>query len=336
MSGFSLTHSLPAAVCLFVTGIATARAGVLVEEGTPEPAAQLSTYGMQVSVERAIHGVLPHAWRAVLQPGIALPGKVSWDPHDTWITVLRRISSHSDAGFLIDWNTREIYVRSVSTTLEDAGERERTRRAATTPLPQFTVAPKANSTIAPPTEPVLENVPPVVSLKVTSETESPAQVPLDSTPPQLHPEPLPVAVADSLPAIEVSEPEGQTDFEPRSFSGVSVREPLVALARRHGVTLHFDIADFTLPGALTLMFTEDLAADMELLERALGPKFPLEIAHFREEKELRVRAGAQASFRSLAKRPQAPVARRSLLSRLLVHTFDAGGKAFEARRESVK
>src|ERR1700724_3322219 len=109
---------LPSLPCLMLAallssvGSSTALAQGLLHDGTPEVVETLSTYGMQVNLERAIHSVLPPGWQCVVAPDVSLTGKVSWGPNDTWLGVLARISARADAGLLVDWNAHEVVVRT--------------------------------------------------------------------------------------------------------------------------------------------------------------------------------------------------------------------------------
>jgi hypothetical protein len=91
---------------------------------------------------------------------------------------------------------------------------------------------------------------------------------------------------------------------------------LDAVAKRHGLTLLYEAREQRLPGPVTLMFGDDLAADLSLLAQALGPRVPLQITEFRAEKQLLVRDAFVGSFSSLAARPLAPPPpKRTLLAR---------------------
>jgi len=357
------------AALLSSAGSPPALAQGLLHDGTPQAVGTLSTYGMQVSLERAIHSVLPPGWQFDVAPDVSLTGKVSWGPNDTWLGVLARISARTDAGILVDWNAHEVVVRPRAATLEDAAERERVRQAASTPLPKFPASTAVSSASVPAqTAPTADQhaALPTRATSLASERSSveraaaatvspdpgaphssiPAKASLASglsNSAQLADRPIKSEVRpehssgsidrgdvidqgsspighstsasnerSSLPASDVSRP--QPDAGPaRAFSGTSVRVPLEALAARHGLTLLYQAREQRLPGPVTLMFGDDLPADVSLLAQALGPLIPLDITEFRAEKHLLVRDGNVAKFVSLASRPVSPPPPKSTL-----------------------
>jgi len=271
--------------------------GVVLETGTPQMPSELSTYGMQVETERAIYSVLPQSWHATFESGVALRGKVSWDPNDTWLSVLRRIGDQVDAGILIDWDARKVMVRHASATPGDASEREKVRQAAITPLP--------------PLEPSASQREEQRQLPASQEASALAKHPAIAA--GAAGESEAGAIAEGRPARAAA----LANSPARAFSRVSVRVPLEVLAARHDLTLRFESEEFVLPGPVTLMLGAFLEDDVELLERALGPQFSLAIVHFRADKELAVKRADSASFVSLEARPKQEAVARPFFTRLL-------------------
>lgn len=103
--------------------------------------------------------------------------------------------------------------------------------------------------------------------------------------------------------------------EPRAFNRTPLREPFEALAECHGLTLIYEAGNMNLPGPVTLMFGESLAADIELINRALGPTRHLEVIEYWRDQELIVKTAPTNSFVSLEGRPVIPE-RRPLFARV--------------------
>lgn len=85
----------------------------------------------------------------------------------------------------------------------------------------------------------------------------------------------PAMAGDGVGAASTQVRTVQLDAGPaRAFSGVSLSVPLQALAAAHGLRLTLKIGDRPLPGPVTLLLDENLAADVARLAAALGPIGP--------------------------------------------------------------
>jgi hypothetical protein len=131
----------------------------------------------------------------------------------------------------------------------------------------------------------------------------------------------PAMATDAAGAASTQVRTVQLDAGPaRAFSGVSVTVPLRALAAAHGLRLTSEIGDRPLPGPLTLLLEEDLAADVARLAAALGPTGPFfTVTIYRASHEMVVvQANDKTALHVVAARA---VPKRSLMARMF------GGKA---------
>ena len=294
-------HRTPLRSAVFVSLLLGAAAapsfGDVFHVGEQVAAPALSTYGMQVPPSRALRGILPADWRLQVEPGVTLSEKVSWGPSDTWLTVLERVATRAGADAYVDWSTRTIVLRLAGKQIGStpAPSRATGVRASDTPAPETTAIPTAPAAEAPHQRPT---PPPPVPLP------SPSLEPIEVD------VPVPAVDVDALVIASSKSPAGPA----RAFNRAPLREPLEALAQRHGLTLIYEAGDISLPGPLTLMLGEDLGEDLKLLERALGPTVPLSITLYRAEKELVVGlSDGEPFFASVDARPQP---KPSILARL--------------------
>lgn len=109
MPGMSLRSAVLLALVLGGSAVPSLAAS-LKQEGAPQPASALSTYGMNVEVHRAINGLLPDGWELVMGPGAELSGTVSWGPKDTWIKALENAASKAKSDITLNWDTKQVLI----------------------------------------------------------------------------------------------------------------------------------------------------------------------------------------------------------------------------------
>jgi len=239
---------------------------------------------MHVDAERALRGVVPAGWQIVMEPDTVLNGRVSWSPADTWIDVLDRIAERSRADLRVNWGTQQVFVSAMKAAPAKPAE---VVNNGVSPVEE----PHNTKAFEPATDPADAASATTTAVAAQTTTASPA----------------PTEKATQAPAVSPAGPA-------RAFNRTPLRAPLEALAQRHGLTLIYNMGDVSLPGPVTLMLGDELSADIELLNRALGPGTQLEIIEYRAEKELVVSPGCSNSFVSLPGR--SALEKRSLFARL--------------------
>lgn len=273
MTCLSLRSAVLASLLLGAAALPSVAAPIQ-HEGVVQPVAPLSTYGMQVDIERALRGVVPTDWQVVVDSGNALSGRVSWGPTDTWLDVLKRIADGSQVDVRVDWDTREVIVSEPKATPE--GTANIASKKVESHVSEGTLERSSPEAVA---REMVDKVAESVSTEKPSEQAR-------------------VSVSSASAESKVS-PAGPA----RAFNRTPLRAPLEALAERYGLTLIYNMEHVVLPGAVTLMLDGNLAGDIDLLHRALGQHTRLEIVEYRSEKELVVTPGISNSFVSLEARP---------------------------------
>jgi len=264
---------------------------------------------MQATIPVALNTILPKGWSTIIAPGVALPGRVSWAPTDTWLDTLSRIANRTDAGFLVDWSERKLIVHSVSETMQLVAQIEQIRQQATVPLPAFTQQHSAVATAVPvsppPSSTSQSNVPVTPATAAVPSVQSVSQV---ASPP----------AHQETPSVSNVRHQAAAPVDPaRSFTSQSIREVLTVLAEHYHLRLEWQGPDYPLPGPVTLRLRGDLEEDVALLQRALGPVAPLAVIYYLNSQELVVQRAEQSTYTVFESRPTPPVARPSLWARLV-------------------
>jgi len=286
-------------------------AGTLLQDGNPSKPSQLTTYGMQVPTAQALQTILPSGWTAVVAPDAVLNGKVSWGPTDTWLDVMSRVADRSDAGFLVDWNSHKVIVRAVAATVNEGITRTQIHQDASTPLPQLSPAHTPPAAVAAPA-PLI--APP--SLTAGAAVQPPAPVPPAAAP---MPRSLPVTPAPAaLVPVARATPAAPSAGPARSFSNVSIREVINAIAQNNGLIVRMNAPNVRLPGPVTLKLAGNATEDVQLLQRALGPVAPLAVTIYRASHEMIVEGSSEASIVAYDARPVV-IEKQSFFARLFAH-----------------
>jgi len=248
--------------------------------GAEQPATPLSTYGMQVDAERALRSNLPDGWQLTVAPGTELSGKVSWGPKDTWLEVLTRVSERSDVDVTVDWDAQAIIVEAATRAVKPQES-----------TPELAVKAESSS----------EGV--SVSSEVAAKSAAASSIEI-----------APLKAPEVSKPVEVK-PTVSAAGPAQAFNRTHLRVPFEALAEYHGLELIYEAGDVALPGPVTLLFDQGLDTDIELLDRAFGRRLPLEIIHYKKERQLIVREAPRFTFASFDARPVPPV-KRSLFARI--------------------
>jgi hypothetical protein len=301
----SLLRSAIAAACLIMSVTSgVTLAGTLLQDGNPAKPGQLATYGMQVPTSQALQTILPSGWTAMVSPDAVLNGKVSWGPSDTWLDVMSRVADRSNAGFLVDWNARKVIVRPVPATITEGITRTEIHQEASTPLPQLAPAHTPPAPAALPGPAVVAPTPAVATPAIAVARPVAAVAPL--------PAPMPPApIGHPVPAAPSAGPA-------RSFSNVSIREVINAIAQNNGLVVKMSAPNVKLPGPVTLKLAGNATEDVQLLQRALGPVAPLAVTIYRASHELIVEGSSEASLIAFDARPVI-VEKQGFFARLLAH-----------------
>lgn len=287
MSKPSLKYSWLTA-SLLSAAISCAYAGVLQQVGPPlsKPSA-LGTYGMHVPANTVLSSLVPKGWHVKVLPGASLTEKISWQPQDTWISVLSRLATNSDTRFELNWNTNTLLViplqpvgmeRTTASALVHKKEAHAKRfiRAHVWHPRHHAVVRKEITQVK---QPILQAVSPGIALPAPKVS-------------QVH--------------YHITLPPQPSAGPARSFYAQSAKHVLEALATHYHLRLEWHGGDFRLPGPVTLLFDGHLREDIALLQTALGPYDPLKVVYYAQSRELVVRHALSPQYFAFAHRPLPP------------------------------
>lgn len=127
-----------------------AHASVLEQRGSPQASpAVMPTYGFAVAPRLGLRSVAPAGWRLFIHQSVALPDSMAWRRGDPWPQVMAAFAASSGLAVLIDWEQRQILVRSPDIAAAERDIRTQAAQAATTPLPRLAPQRAASTGLAP-------------------------------------------------------------------------------------------------------------------------------------------------------------------------------------------
>ena len=175
---------LIATSALLLVGILNANGAILEQKGQAEASlSQMTTYGMDVTTRSGLKTVLPPGWQLFIHPSAKLPDTMSWKVGDPWPAVLAKFAQGSDVSVLVDWDSRQVLMRTEQVAEEERSTRSQIQAAATTPLPRFTEAPREQAAL--PVSAPSTNAVPVIRVNPTPVMVEEQQQAALRSPPQL-------------------------------------------------------------------------------------------------------------------------------------------------------
>lgn len=257
-----------------VTGAALA--AQLEQLGQPEaPVTTMATYGMDVATRAGLRTVVPAGWHLFIHQDALLPETMAWKMGASWPQVLAEFADTSKLAVLIDWKARTVFVRTAEVAYEESARRQETSQAATTPLPRFDDAVRADAQVAGRIKELEDK-----QGATASKSEAPSAVP--------KPEPTPVIRTNPTPAMEqasrqaaatgaVQAPKSNGQFAYReavALNKPSVRSVAQAIANKYGLRLMWAAPEMALKGPVTLL-ANSAEEDVYLLQKAMGVFSPV-------------------------------------------------------------
>lgn len=123
-------------------------AASLESKGQPEPnVAFMTSYGVDVATRSGLKTVVPAGWQLLIHRTAVLPETMSWKMGEPWPAVLTDFAAKNNVAILLDWEKRQVLIRTHELAIEESAKAQEIAQAAVTPLPRFDDA-KTDSQLA--------------------------------------------------------------------------------------------------------------------------------------------------------------------------------------------